>query len=135
MSFNHYSCIKSSIIPYFSVRIKMPALIGGQITGRIQPCSESSSELVVEQEAEATVKKATVPRDVRLSLFKSQCEDLINYLQTSECRPGLSKKEIRNIKNKAATHKLVSYAACSRVRGFLPTHRLLTAETHSIPIV
>jgi hypothetical protein len=30
---------------------------------------------------------------------------------------------------------LVSYAACSRVRGFLPTYRLLTAATHSIPIV
>ena len=30
---------------------------------------------------------------------------------------------------------IVSYAACSRVRGFLPTYRLLTAATHSIPIV
>ena len=30
---------------------------------------------------------------------------------------------------------VVSYAACSRVRGFLPTYRLLTAATHSIPIV
>ena len=31
--------------------------------------------------------------------------------------------------------RLVSYAACSRVRGFLPTYRLLTAATHSVPIV
>ena len=30
---------------------------------------------------------------------------------------------------------IVSYAAFSRVRGFLPTNRLLTATTHSIPIV
>ena len=34
-----------------------------------------------------------------------------------------------------AGENVVSYAACSRVRGFLPTYRLLTAATHSIPIV
>ena len=34
-----------------------------------------------------------------------------------------------------ADELVVSYAACSRVRGFLPTYRLLTAATHSIPIV
>ena len=49
---------------------------------------EQCAELVVDQqEAEATVQKAIVPRDVRLSLFKSQCEDLVNYLQANECRP------------------------------------------------
>ncbi|CAB4025130.1 myosin-1 isoform X3 [Paramuricea clavata] len=83
----------------------MPALISEQNTD----CASetSNSELVVEQE-EATVKKATVPRDVRLGQYKSQCEDLIYYLQTNKCRPGLSKKEIRNIKNKAVTHKFNS---------------------------
>jgi hypothetical protein len=34
-----------------------------------------------------------------------------------------------------AIDDVVSYAACSRVRGFLPNNRLLTATTHSIPIV
>jgi hypothetical protein len=55
----------------------MPALISEQNTD----CASepSNSELVVEQE-EATVKKATVPWDVRLSQYKSQCcEDLIYY--------------------------------------------------------
>lgn len=86
----------------------MPAVISEQITvcssEQIEPCSE----LVVEQEVDATVKKPTVPRDVRLNLFKTQCEDLIYYLQTNECRSGLSKREIRNIKNKAATHQFNS---------------------------
>jgi hypothetical protein len=36
--------------------------------------------------------------------------------------------------SRIAHGQLVSYAACSRVRGFLPTYRLLTAATHSIPI-
>ncbi|CAB3982815.1 Retrovirus-related Pol poly from transposon [Paramuricea clavata] len=83
----------------------MPTLISKQNTD----CASepSNSELVVEQE-EATVKKVTVPRHVRLSQYESQCEDLIYYLQTNKCRPGLSKKEIRNIKNKAVTHKFNS---------------------------
>jgi hypothetical protein len=36
---------------------------------------------------------------------------------------------------KQALKIVVSYAACSRVRGFLPTNRLLTTTTLSIPIV
>ena len=86
-----------------SVRVKMPAVIS----------EPQCAELVVDQqEAEAAVQKATVPRDVRLSLFKSQYEDLINYLQTNECRPELSKNEARNIKDKAATHKFNSASKC-----------------------
>ena len=74
---------------------------------------EQCAELVVDQqEAEATVQKAIVPRDVRLSLFKSQCEDLVNYLQANECRPEFSKNEVRNMKNKAATHKFNSASKC-----------------------
>lgn len=80
----------------------MPALIS----------DEQCAECVVDQEAEATVKKVTVSRDVRLGLFKSQCEDLVNYLKTNECRPGLSKNEIRNVKNKAATHKFNPASKC-----------------------
>jgi hypothetical protein len=39
------------------------------------------------------------------------------------------------LKKALSSSFLVSYAACSRVRDFLPTYRLLTAATHSIPIV
>ena len=88
----------------------MPALNSEQNTNCASEPS-INSEVVVEQE-EATVKKATVPQDVRLSRYKSQCKDLIYYLQTNKCRPGLSKKEIRNIKNKAVTHKFNSTSKC-----------------------
>lgn len=51
-------------------------------------------------------------RNVRLARHKSQCEKLIEYLHDKKCRPELSKKETRNIKNKAATHKFDSTSKC-----------------------
>jgi hypothetical protein len=52
-----------------------------------------------------------------------------NDIQIPKCRTATGQSRL------LAEHRLVSYAACSRVRGFLPTYRLLTAATHSIPIV
>ena len=58
-------------------------------------------------------------RRTRLDLHKRQRQDLIEYLQTKKCRPGLDKREVRNNKNKAATHAFDATSRCSS-RDFPP---------------
>ena len=44
-------------------------------------------------------------REERMLKYRSQCKNLVEYLSTNVCPQGLSKNEIRNIKNQAKTHQ------------------------------
>ena len=71
----------------------MPALIG-----KPSPVSESE-RLTPVNITDSEAEQQSSDR------HKSECQDLITFLLTHECPVGLTKKEIRNLKNKAATHK------------------------------
>ena len=44
-------------------------------------------------------------REERLAQHRVQCQNLVAYLMTNLCPPGLAKKDVRNIKNQAKTHQ------------------------------
>ncbi len=52
-------------------------------------------------------------RAERLEKHKMQCQNLITYLTTNVCPPGLTKKEVRNIKNQAKTHQWDIKSKCT----------------------
>lgn len=47
-------------------------------------------------------------REERLYKHRMHCQNLAAYLTTNVCPAGLSKKEVRNIKNQAKTHQFDS---------------------------
>ena len=83
----------------------MPALITEPHT---VCASEPSPELVVEQK-EATVKKATVPRDVRLGQYKSQCEDLIYFFTNEQFQTRTIKKRNKKYKEQSSNTPVYFY--------------------------
>ena len=44
-------------------------------------------------------------REERLMKYRNQCKNLVEYLSKNVCPQGLSKNEMRNIKNQAKTHQ------------------------------
>jgi hypothetical protein len=63
-------------------------------------------------------------RDERLEKHRMQCQNLIAYLTTNLCPSGLTKKEVRNIKNQAKTHQ---WDIKSKIFNILPVQFIYLA--------
>ena len=70
------------------------------------PKSEDQSKETPQDSPEDEDAQLQLPtREERLMKYKNQCKNLMAYLTTSVCPQGLSKNELRNIKNQAKTHQ------------------------------
>ena len=66
-------------------------------------CLESQFKETQDPTEDAQLQHPT--REERLVKYRNQCKNLVEYLSTNVCPKGLSKNEIRNIKNQAKTHQ------------------------------